>query len=69
VSAVSRRFSLQLAGKKDVATGPAAGAAAGLGLWATFQHYITAHPYVAVGAAVGAGVAIWALIHWIKNRA
>lgn len=54
--------------KVDNTTGPAAGAAAGIGLFATLQHYITAHPYISIAIAVGAGAAIWALIHWIRNR-
>lgn len=63
-----KAFSLQLAGKKDVASGPASGAVAGLGLWATLHQYISAHPYVSVAIAAGAAVGIWALVHWIRNR-
>lgn len=63
-----KAFSLQLAGKKDVATGPASGAAAGIGIWAMLHQYITAHPYMSVAIAAGAAVGIWALVHWIRNR-
>lgn len=63
-----RASSLKLAGNKDVATGPAAGAAAGIGIWTMARSFIVDHPYISVAAAVGFGVGIWALVHWIRNR-
>lgn len=63
-----RAASLAMAGKKDQVSGPAAGAAAGIGLWATIHSFLVTHPYMSVAIAVGAGAAIWAVVHWIRNR-
>ena len=60
--------SLQMAGKKDVATGPASGAVAGIGLWTMLHNWMVTHPYASIAIAAGAAVGIWALVHWIRNR-
>lgn len=63
-----RAFSKQLAGKKDMTSGPAVGGAAGLSFWAVAHNFIVAHPYVSIAAAVAVGAGIWALVHWIRNK-
>jgi lysozyme family protein len=62
-----RADSLRLVDKKDSVTGPVAGAAAGVGMWALFQDYVAAHPYLSIAMAAGVAVGIWALVHWIRN--
>lgn len=54
--------------RKDAVSGPVAGSVVGAGMWTTFSHYIHAHPYLSVAAAVGIGAAIWWLVHSIRNR-
>ena len=63
-----RKQSHQLAGQKDVVTGPAAGATASIGLWATLHNYFSAHPYLSVAAAIAVGAGIWTLVHYLRNR-
>jgi lysozyme family protein len=64
-----RGFSHVLASKKpDVVSGPAAGAAAGIGIFATMQQYIVAHPYLSAMAAVAAAGLIWGAVHYFRNR-
>lgn len=52
----------------DKVSGPVGGIVAGAGFWGTFSHYIHAHPYVSVAAAIAVGAGIWGLVHYIRNR-
>lgn len=63
-----RNHSHVLANKKDVMSGPAAGAAAGLGIFATLQQYIVAHPYLSASIAIAVAGLIWGAVHYFRNR-
>jgi lysozyme family protein len=63
-----RSDSLRLAKQPDVVTGPAVGAAAGVGIWATLGDYITTHPYISTAIIiVGVGL-VWSVIHTLRNK-
>lgn len=63
-----RAYSHTLVAKKDTTSGPAGGMLAGFGAWATLTEYFHAHPYTSIAIAVAVGAAIWAVVHYTRNR-
>lgn len=63
-----RAYSAILASKKDNASGPVAGAAAGGGLLYSSWHYVTAHPYISTTGVVAVTALVWWLVHTIRNQ-
>lgn len=52
---------------KNVA-GPTTGATAALSFWALLNNYLSAHPYIAGAIAISGGLAVYWIIHTIRNR-
>lgn len=54
--------------KTPSVAGPAGGATATLGVWATLSQFVHDHPYWIAGGSIAAGVLVWALVHYMRNR-
>lgn len=52
----------------DKISGPIAGGVAGIGFWGMFSHFIHAHPYVSVIAAMAITGLVWYVVHLIRNK-
>lgn len=52
---------------KNVA-GPTTGLTTGLTFWAILNNYLHAHPYIAGAIAVSGGLAVYWVVHTIRNR-
>lgn len=54
--------------KKDVTSGPVAGAAASMGYFAYFTQYIHSHPYAVAAGAIALIAIVWYTVHSIRNK-
>jgi lysozyme family protein len=54
--------------KGNTTAGPATGTTAAIGLWATLSQYVHNHPYIVASASIAIGLAIWAAVHYYRNK-